>query len=66
METGNGNIPSVDTSYSDYANSGYDVASVDTALLKREIPIVNESLYTHIMLAEAGKIFWKKDIVFIL
>lgn len=60
MEIGEGNIPSICTSYYDYANDGYFVTATDTSLVKREIPMLNEIMCGAERLAEAGTIHWKK------
>lgn len=60
-EIGNGDIPSICTCYSDYANDGHNVTSTDTALVKRDIPMLKEYVYDKISLAETGTIKWTKD-----
>ena len=61
IEIGEGDIPSICTRYTDYANDGFPVTSPDTALFQREIPLLKEFEYQQVSLAEAGTIVWKKN-----
>src|SRR5699024_3706565 len=61
IEIGEGDIPSICSRYTDYANDGSPVTSPDTALFQREIPLLKEFEYQQISLAEFSIIVWKKN-----
>lgn len=61
IEIGEGNLPSICTSYPDYANDGYMMSYKENALFERKIPMMKEYFYCNLNIAETGSILWEKD-----